>query len=140
MDLTQSYQEHFDQRGSSYGLAMKRYPGVRQQEFSQAARFLDGYLATHNSTDHKGMYLDDHTLMELSTAGWTIQSNCAIDFHWVFPDRHAMGAFCHEFFDLRTSSVTDTQAAIEAQLGVKDLLDGSVGMVWPLTTTIAQKP
>jgi SAM-dependent methyltransferase len=247
MDLTTSYQEHFDQRGCPYDLAMQRYPGAQQQEFAQAiaaakiqpgmlvadvpagggymqnflpagcgwlghepcesfinhgavatekfpllplpwreatvdaaislagihhiddkhplfaelhrvvkpggrlvvsdvatgssvARFLDGYVGTHNSTGHKGMYLDDHTLIELSTEGWTIQSYCEIDFHWAFPDRHAMADFCHEFFDLRTSSVTDTQAAIEAQLGVTDLLDGTVGMMWSLMTIIAQKP
>lgn len=246
MKLTKSYQEHFDQRGSSYDMAMRRHPYARQQEFAQAietakletgmvvadvpagggylqqflppgstwlghepcasftnhgaieskglallplpwraasvdaaislagvhhiddkrplfadlfrvvkpggrlvvsdvaagsavARFLDGYVGAHNSTGHEGVFLDEKTLVQLGAAGWSVQSHSMRDFLWVFPDRTAMAAFCHELFDLRTSSVADTQAAIETQLGVTDLSDGTVGMRWSLMTISACK-
>jgi len=34
--MIQSYQEHFNQRGSAYDLAMQKFPGARQAEFLQA--------------------------------------------------------------------------------------------------------
>jgi SAM-dependent methyltransferase len=106
---------------------------------SSVARFLDGYVGAHNSTGHEGVFLDEHSLFELRAAGWCVQNHGTIDFHWVFPDRSAMAAFCHELFDLRTSSVNDTQTAFEAQLGVTDLPNGAVGMAWSLMTIVAQK-
>lgn len=246
MKLIKSYQEHFDRRGSSYDLAMRRDPDARQQEFAQAiaaaklqtgmvvadvpagggylkrylpagctwvghepcasftnhgaaeskgvdllplpwrdagvdvaislagvhhiedkqplfaeflrivkpggrlvvsdvatgsavAHFLDGYVGAHNSTGHEGVYLGEGTLAELGAAGWSVESHRIQDFHWVFPDRGAMAAFCHELFDLRTSTVADTQAAIETQLGVTDLPNGTVGMAWSLLTISAGK-
>lgn len=34
--MTLTYQQHFDQRGSAYDIAMQRFPSARQEEFLQA--------------------------------------------------------------------------------------------------------
>lgn len=106
---------------------------------STVAQFLDGYVGAHNSTGHEGVFIDEDTLVELRAAGWAVQSHGVRDFHWVFADRSAMAAFCHALFDLRTSSVLDTQHAIESQLGVHCRPDGTLGMAWSLMTIIAQR-
>jgi len=106
---------------------------------SSVAQFLDGYVGEHNSTGHEGVFLDERTLQALRAAGWTIEHSELQHFHWRFTDRKAMAEFCLELFDLRTSSVADTQSAIETQLGVTDLSEGCVGMHWSLMTVLAVK-
>lgn len=106
---------------------------------SSVAEFLDGYVGTFNSTGHEGVFLDEHTLEDLRDTGWVVEKSELCEFHWVFVDRNAMAAFCHELFDLRKASVADTQTAIETQLGVANLPDGQVGMNWALQTIVAMK-
>ena len=106
---------------------------------SAVARFLEGYVGPHNSNGHQGGFLDGHTLVELRDAGWSVHRHDVQNFCWVFPDRAVMAAFCHELFDLRSSSMADTRVAIETQLGVKQLSSGQVGMDWSLMTIVAQK-
>lgn len=107
---------------------------------SAVARFLDGYVGAHNSTGHEGVFLDENTLDELAWAGWSVDHRALSPFQWVFNDREAMGTFCHCLFDLRTSTVSDTRAAIERGLGTADRADGRVGMNWSLMTIGATKP
>jgi len=106
---------------------------------SAVARFLDGYVGGHNSTGHEGVFLDERTLRELAEAGWTVENAAIRDFHWLFPDRAAMAMFCHELFDLRSSTPADTQAAIEDQLGVSTLANGGAAMHWSLMTISARR-
>jgi SAM-dependent methyltransferase len=102
---------------------------------SAVAGFLDGYIGAHNSTGHEGEFLNEQTLDELQQAGWSGAHYDIRDFHWVFHNRYDMASFCHKLFDLRTSTLANTQAEIEAQLGVDDLADG-IGMRWSLMTII----
>lgn len=107
---------------------------------SPEARFLDGYVGDHNSTGHEGAFLDDLTLEALRDAGFSELLRHIRHFFWVFPDRHAMAAFCHQLFDLRSSNLDDTARAIEAKLGVVEQADGGVGMRWSLLTLVGTKP
>lgn len=109
-------------------------------ENSPAARFLDKFVGANNSTGHEGAYLNEHTADELREAGWTIERLQVNDFYWQFPGLHDMAGFCHELFDLRLCSLADTAAAIEKNLGVKRLPDGTQGMAWQLMTITARKP
>lgn len=104
---------------------------------SAVARFLDDYVGTHNSTGHEGVFLDQNTLQELASAGWTVEEHSIRSFHWMFADRVAMVEFCHELFDMRSATEADTRAVIETQLGVTDHQDGAVGMHWSLMTIVA---
>lgn len=105
---------------------------------SKVARFLDGYVGDNNSTGHEGVFLDRRSIDELRRAGWTLLSEEIVDFHWLFDDRQAMATFCHGLFDLCRSSVNDTLAAIEDQLGVDTLGNGRIGMRWQLMTVVAR--
>lgn len=106
---------------------------------SKVSNFLDGYMGDHNSTGHEGVFLDQHTLLELRAAGWTVLSDELVDFHWVFDDRQAMASFCIGLFDMCRATVTGTIEAIENQLGVDRLADGRVGMRWQLMTVVATR-
>lgn len=101
---------------------------------SAVARFLDGYVGTHNSTGHAGSFLSESTLDELHKSGWIIDLAEVKSFHWRFSNTSDMARFCHTLFDLQTSTEYDTQQAIETELGVDHLPDGKVGMRWELMT------
>jgi len=105
---------------------------------SNVAQFLDGYVGDNNSTGHEGVFLDRRSLEELRRADWTLLSDEMVDFHWLFDDRQTMASFCHGLFDLCHSSIADTLAAIEDQLGVDTLDDGRIGMRWQLMTVVAR--
>lgn len=106
---------------------------------SAVARFLDGYVGDNNSTGHQGDFLDHHTPAQLQEAGWSLVSSSINHVDWVFDDREAMAAFCHELFDLRKSSVEQTRKTIEEQLGVHSMDDDRVGMRWSLMTLVAER-
>lgn len=106
---------------------------------SSVAQFLDGYVDAHNSTGHQGFFLDEHTLEELRQAGWDIEKHKVNNFYWLFPTKEAMAGFCHELFDLKTSTADETRSAIEEILGTAELTDGRVGMNWELFTIEAIK-
>lgn len=107
---------------------------------SPVARFLDGYVGDHNSTGHEGVFLDDHTLVQLRQSGWKVRAVEQVDLHWVFQDEGTMGAFCNELFDLRDASADDTGRAIRAGLGMTELGAQGVGMHWSLLTITAERP
>ncbi|MFC0444213.1 hypothetical protein ACFOD1_02755 [Pseudidiomarina halophila] len=85
-------------------------------------------------------FLDQGTLNELEHAGFIIEQCHRNDFHWSFPDRQSMAAFCHQLFDIQKSTPADTLRSIETQLGVTENTDGSVGMHWSLMTIAAVTP
>lgn len=105
-----------------------------------AARFLDGFVGRHNSTGHAGAFLDAWTEGTLREAGWHVVSTALARFHWAFPDRTAMAAFCRELFDIGAASASDVGRAIEALLGVDGLPGGGIGLRWSLRTIVACKP
>ena len=107
---------------------------------SDVARFLDDFVGRHNSTGHQGAFLGRNTVDTLRALGWLVDHHAIVNFDWVFPDRQAMAAFCHELFDLQNVSLEQTEAAIESRLGVSTLANGDVGMRWSLMTIVATHP
>jgi SAM-dependent methyltransferase len=103
---------------------------------SPEAAFLDGYVDAHNSTGHRGLFLDGVTEAELEAAGWRCLTSEIVRFHWVFDTCEAMGTFCRYLFDLRRGTLADTIQAIESELGVERLEDGRIGMRWGLRTIV----
>jgi SAM-dependent methyltransferase len=104
---------------------------------SPVARFLDGYVGDHNSTGHEGVFLDEHTLAELHSTGWQVQAVEQVNFHWVFTDRDAMGAFCNELFDLQRAQPGVTEHTLDTELGVCDFGAQGLGLNWSLMTIVA---
>ncbi|MEY5098417.1 MAG: hypothetical protein RJA36_1136 [Pseudomonadota bacterium] len=107
---------------------------------SPVACFLDGFVGAHNSTGHEGVFLGGSTLAELAETGWTVQSAEQVDFHWVFDSARDMAAFCTELFDLRHASPEQTEDAIRAGLGLRELDARRTGMNWSLMTVVAVRP
>lgn len=108
-------------------------------ENSAAAKFLDGFVGSHNSTGHEGIFLDEMTFEELKETGWTINQSKHNNFHWRFANRDEMVNFCHDLFDIQKSTREKTLRAIEAELGTIDFSDGTAGMNWSLLTIEASK-
>ena len=107
---------------------------------SKVAQFLDGYVGAHNGTGHEGIFLDNGTVTDLAEAGWTVDTHSTEYFPWVFSDEEAMAHFCHQLFDLRTSTADDTRQAIKDHFDVQRLDDKRIGMEWSLMTIVALKP
>ena len=107
------------------------------KEDSLAAIFLDDFVGRHNSTGHEGWYINDKTLRSLHDSQWEVTRVEDVAFQWVFDSRDAMAEFCHQLFDLKTATVTQTLLEIESYLGVVQLADGAIGMNWSLTTITA---
>lgn len=106
---------------------------------SAVSQFLDRYVGAHNSTGHVGMYLTEEIIYQVIGSAWQIKSVRHENFHWVFSSLSMMTSFCHDLFDLRTTSFDKTEKAIESTLGIDKLSDGMVGMRWSLMTVVAQR-
>ncbi len=106
---------------------------------SPVAQFLDGYINTHNSTGHKGYYLDDKSLEELNMCGWNVVSANRKHYHWIFNSLHQMARYCHLLFDIRHTNYAQTSEQIERELGIDRLSQGRVGMRWDLYVIRAEK-
>lgn len=106
---------------------------------SDVALFLDQFVDAHNSTGHRGTYLDQRTLDELEESGWTVHTNESVRYHWCFEDHVGMADFCRKLFDLRNTSDVTIQKAIEKRLGIDKLPSGRLGMRWSLMTITARK-
>jgi SAM-dependent methyltransferase len=104
---------------------------------SPQALFLDGYVNTHNSTGHHGLFLDSSTEAELEAAGWHCQSSQLVEFSWLFDNREAMGEFCRRLFDLRKGTPEETIDVIAEDLGIEERGGGRIGMRWALRTIVA---
>jgi len=104
------------------------------------ARFLDGFVGDHNSTGHKGIFLDERTLEELADAGWNVASYGLEHFHWVFANEAAMVGFCTRLFDICKADPASILRALKNGPGVDALAGGKVGLRWSLMTIVAQRP
>ncbi|MFN3713789.1 MAG: methyltransferase domain-containing protein [Alcanivoracaceae bacterium] len=102
--------------------------------------FLDGYVDANNSTGHRGHYLCQQTVSELTEAGWQVRSCETVSLLWRFPSLSAMGQFCRLLFDLHSDTLEGSIAAIQRGLGTTLLDTGETGMHWELLTLIADRP
>lgn len=106
-------------------------------EGSAPARFLDGFVGSHNSTGHDGSYLGASAVGELAAAGLACLSDELVEFHWVAPGRSELAGFCSRLFDLRGVDAARLLEAASDILGVDDLPDG-VGLRWSLRTLVCR--
>ncbi len=103
---------------------------------SSVARFLDDFVGRHNSTGHRGEYLNEQTLEDLKASGFSIDRAERVRYEWCFADRSEMGAFCHLLFDIREIDVSEVADAIEQHLGLR-AQDKQIGMQWELYFILA---
>ena len=104
---------------------------------SDVAKFLDGFMGEHNSTGHKGYFLDDDTISQLQNAGLKVKSKSIEKYHWVFDSEDDMAIFCNMLFDMCHSTTQKTKQALKDELGVEKLPDGKVGLKWELMSVVS---
>jgi SAM-dependent methyltransferase len=105
-------------------------------EESAAARFLDEFVGSYNSTGHSGIYVTARTLAELVESGFDVQRAERTSYCWWFADRLSMGAFCRLLFDMRGIDDATVADAIETRLGVT-VRGSECGMNWELMIAVA---
>lgn len=105
---------------------------------SVVARFLDEYVGRHNSTGHRGIYLDEATLLDLQTSGWQVGEAEIVPLRWHFAGEAQLAAFCTLLFDLRQQSSGQVLNAVERYLGIDAGVDG-LGMRWELAYIHARR-
>lgn len=98
---------------------------------SAVARFLDDFVGHHNSTGHRGHYLDAGTPAQLGRSGFTVLRAESLRYCWWFADPAEMGAFCRLLFDIEGVADAEIADAIEKHLGTVER-DGRIGMNWAL--------
>lgn len=108
-------------------------------EGSAIARFLDGFVGAHNSTGHRGLYLNAATGHRLAEAGFSIEACSTTPFHWRFASRGDLGTFCRGLFDVIGASLDAVADAVADQLGIDVLPGGICAMRWSLLTIRARK-
>lgn len=107
-------------------------------EDSPVARFLDDFVGRHNSTGHRGRYLDARTPAQLDTAGFTVLRAERLQYGWWFADLAEMGAFCRLLFDIEGIPDAEVADAIGQHLGTVER-DGRIGMNWELTCLLGRR-
>lgn len=108
-------------------------------ENSAVARFLDQFVANHNSTGHEGLYLNNQTEEDLTSTGWVLLESDKTPLRWRFDNQQAMVQFCTQLFDVQTSDRHATLKALQDYLGFEQGKDSQVELCWKLHTIVARK-
>lgn len=106
---------------------------------SAVAGFLNEFVDAANSMGHEGLFLVDEDRRGLESAGFAIESDRVIDYHWRFADAAEMGAYCRRLFGLDLADETAVAEGARRYLGTV-ALDGGIGMNWALRFIGARRP
>ncbi len=107
---------------------------------SATARFLDGWVNTHNSMGHHGWYFDQQTTEQLRNSGFDDIKNENRDYHWCFDSVLQAGEYCKLMFGIDRAEAADVSEALSHELGFDRLTDGRIGLRWQLNFITAHKP
>lgn len=103
---------------------------------SAVARFLDDFAGRYIPTGHVGSYLDERTPVELADAGFEVLQAQRRNYHWWFPDRRALAAFCSGLFGLSGVDEDTVLQAADSLLGTTTGAAG-IGLRWELFAILA---
>jgi len=95
------------------------------------ARFLNGFVNTHNPMGHIGLFLDDRTAGLIEAAGFAIADDALVVVRWAFDSLAEAGEFCRSLFwmpDLEPGEVAD---AMYREIGF-EVIDGRPHLRWAL--------
>lgn len=106
---------------------------------SRVARFLDEFVGRHNSTGHRGFYLDERSPGELESSGFQVLRSGRVNYCWWFPARRDMGTFCRRMFDIRGLDDGEIAGEMEEYLGITSR-DGRTGLNWELFLVLCRRP
>ena len=110
-------------------------------EDTGTAEFLNGFVDKHTPGGHEGMFIGSAEFSAgLAAAGLDVTRDALEDVPWHFPDRIAMGEFCHTLFGIETAKPPHVAAALEHSVGTSELRDGGLALHWQLRYAIARRP
>jgi len=98
---------------------------------SKMALFLDDVVDKYTETGHRGFYLGDETLSELSRAGFCNIKQEVLNHSWSFKSKEDMVTYCKLLFALHEATDFMVLNGIEQYLTVKETPSG-VELEWEL--------
>lgn len=99
-------------------------------------RFLNQFVDQHNSMGHKGIFLGEQTIDEITDSGFEIRSDELVNYPWSFDRREDMGIYCKLLFGMDLADPATISQDIEDLLGLMPGT-GSVNMAWCLRYIVA---
>ena len=105
---------------------------------SPVANFLNGFVDRYNPDGHQGDFLDEHDLVAIQQAGFSIDSSQTCQYHWRFPDSAAAVSFCRDLFGLGCDDAT-LLAGLQHELNLHAESQGWV-LDWSLWRIVAHRP
>lgn len=100
-------------------------------EGSVTARFLDGWMAAHNSMGHKGWFFNHTTIEQITEAGFSIDSVIDRHYHWCYETVEEAAQYCKLMFGIDLATIDQIVSALNVELGFTPL-DSGVGLNWQL--------
>jgi len=105
------------------------------------AHFLNGFVDQHTPGGHEGLFIGvDEFSQGLAAAGLEVIYDRLEDVPWHFPDRTALGTFCHRLFGTEKARPAAVATALEHTVGTSVLPDGRLALRWQLRYAVARRP
>lgn len=98
---------------------------------SRVARFLDGVVDRHTATGHRGIYFDEHTIVEMEACGFAVETMQRRRIGWRAADRLALADFCRLLFGLDGIGAAGLAPLLASEVGFRDG-DSGVELDWEL--------
>jgi hypothetical protein len=92
----------------------------------------------NNSMGHEGLFLGASTAGDMTSSGFTIESDRVMTLPWSFESREDMGVFCKLLFGMDLANAASVVRGIEEILGCI-AGPGEVNLAWPLRYIAAVK-
>jgi len=111
---------------------------VEVDDGSPTARFLNGFVDSHNPAGHDGRFLGPGTVGLLEQAGLRVEDDGVVAPPWSFASRVEMGAFCTLLFGMEDVTPIEVADALDAGF---DRCEGpnAINILWPLRRLVCTR-
>ena len=104
---------------------------------SAAARFLNEFVDHYNPGGHEGVFLDESTAMQVEEAGFSVVEDAVHAYHWQFPGKREMVAFCADLFGMEAPG-SQVEGGLRDYLGVDETTSACL-LRWGLRRIVADR-
>lgn len=98
---------------------------------SVTARFLDGWMANHNSMGHNGWYFDQNTEKQLIAANLESIQVEDKNYYWLYDNPAEAAKYCKLMFGIDLAEIDEIEKALHQHLGFEQYGDAT-GLKWQL--------
>jgi len=109
------------------------------EENSFTAKFLDGWMAQHNSMGHNGWFFNKRTKEDLESLGFEVVKAANKNYYWNFSSKKEAAEYCKLMFGIDLAEVDAIEDALDKELGFV-MQDGKACLKWQLHFIEAIKP